>query len=436
MAFGSCRTSVPHDAEGNDAARCRRPARLRLPPEPAPTPARRTGRTWCVFLGDQVYADETIRGDAEFIASRRSLDEPPGEELKDYEEYAHLYWLAWTDPLNRWLLSTLPSAMIFDDHDIRDDWNTSQRLAPRDGRRRRGGTTASSAAWRRTGSTSTSATSSPERAGAEDEMWQRIAGHARPRAEDELDLTEVLDDLRRPRRRAPGDLPLELRPRPRRVPAGRRRLAGRAGARARTAARSSTTTRWPGSTSSCSGDVDHLFIGTSLPFLMAPGHPRPRGDQRGDGRGRLGPAGGPARREDAPGRSTSSTGRPSRRASPQVLDMVVEVAERQARARARHHHVPVRRRAQLLRHRDRPRRSSRRQQPRSCRRSAPRSATRCPRQVRIAQAMLGKGLARPLQFLVRPHRQGAQRAIPVAGDRGARGSTTTWRPSRSAVAAW
>ena len=25
----------------------------------------------------------------------------------------------------RWLLSTVPSSMIFDDHDVRDDWNTS-----------------------------------------------------------------------------------------------------------------------------------------------------------------------------------------------------------------------------------------------------------------------------------------------------------------------
>ena len=62
----------------------------------------------------------------EFIASRRSLDEPPWEELKDYSEYCHLYWLAWTDPANRWILSTVPTAMIFDDHDIRDDWNTSE----------------------------------------------------------------------------------------------------------------------------------------------------------------------------------------------------------------------------------------------------------------------------------------------------------------------
>src|SRR6478736_5185511 len=32
---------------------------------------------------------------------------------------------AWGDEANRWLLSTVPSCMIFDDHDIRDDWNTS-----------------------------------------------------------------------------------------------------------------------------------------------------------------------------------------------------------------------------------------------------------------------------------------------------------------------
>ena len=90
-----------------------------------------------LFLGDQVYADETTDEMREFIESRRNIEEPPGTELKDYEEYAHLYKLAWSDPANRWLLSTLPSAMIFDDHDIRDDWNTSAdveaaRWRPRD----------------------------------------------------------------------------------------------------------------------------------------------------------------------------------------------------------------------------------------------------------------------------------------------------------------
>ncbi len=78
-----------------------------------------------LFLGDQVYADDTSDEMKAFIEQRRDPSEAPWYELQDYEEYAHLYRLAWDDPANRWLLSTLPSAMIFDDHDIRDDWNTS-----------------------------------------------------------------------------------------------------------------------------------------------------------------------------------------------------------------------------------------------------------------------------------------------------------------------
>src|SRR5207249_10174364 len=33
---------------------------------------------------------------------------------------------SWSDPDIRWLLSTVPSTMIFDDHDVNDDWNISQ----------------------------------------------------------------------------------------------------------------------------------------------------------------------------------------------------------------------------------------------------------------------------------------------------------------------
>jgi len=124
MAFGSCRVSVSHDEAGNDEfgvdalrAFALRMAGVTGDPEPWPD--------LVVFLGDQVYADDTSPAMKEFIAARRDPSEPPWTELKDYEEYAHLYRLAWSDPANRWLLSTLPSAMIFDDHDIRDDWNTS-----------------------------------------------------------------------------------------------------------------------------------------------------------------------------------------------------------------------------------------------------------------------------------------------------------------------
>jgi hypothetical protein len=61
----------------------------------------------------------------EFLRGRRDTSQPPGETIADFEEYTQLYREAWTDPPIRWLLSTVPSAMIFDDHDVIDDWNTS-----------------------------------------------------------------------------------------------------------------------------------------------------------------------------------------------------------------------------------------------------------------------------------------------------------------------
>ncbi|MEA2207314.1 MAG: hypothetical protein QOE77_4090, partial [Blastocatellia bacterium] len=48
------------------------------------------------------------------------------EEVADFEEFTHLYLDSWTDPTMRWLLSTVSNSMIFDDHDLHDDWNTSE----------------------------------------------------------------------------------------------------------------------------------------------------------------------------------------------------------------------------------------------------------------------------------------------------------------------
>jgi len=78
-----------------------------------------------MLLGDQVYADEVSPVTEAFIRSRRDPDQPPGLEVADFEEYTRLYREAWSDPDIRWLLSTVPVTMIFDDHDIRDDWNSS-----------------------------------------------------------------------------------------------------------------------------------------------------------------------------------------------------------------------------------------------------------------------------------------------------------------------
>jgi len=130
IAFGSCRVAAPHE-----------------PPWTLPPSAdRKHGKgadalyafalrmrdadpgTWpdlLLLLGDQIYADDTSETVQEFIRSRRDVRRPPGLEVADFEEYTRLYWEAWGDPVLRWLLSTVPTAMIFDDHDISDDWNTS-----------------------------------------------------------------------------------------------------------------------------------------------------------------------------------------------------------------------------------------------------------------------------------------------------------------------
>ncbi len=185
LAYGSCRTSVPHDAEGNrvhgvDALRA---LALRMAREP-----RKPWPDLVLFLGDQVYADETDARMREFIASRRDVEEPPGTELKDFEEYAHLYLLAWTDEANRWLLSTLPSAMIFDDHDVRDDWNTSftwrRQMEARSwwhGRIVAG--LGSYWVYQHLGNLSPAQR-------AKDELWQQVLAHD---GADELDLTAAVD---------------------------------------------------------------------------------------------------------------------------------------------------------------------------------------------------------------------------------------------------
>jgi hypothetical protein len=78
-----------------------------------------------LLVGDQVYADETSPGMQDFIRARRDVTRSPKTEVADFEEYARLYQESWSAPTARWLLSTLPTSMIFDDHDVRDDWNTS-----------------------------------------------------------------------------------------------------------------------------------------------------------------------------------------------------------------------------------------------------------------------------------------------------------------------
>jgi hypothetical protein len=123
LAFGSCRRSDPLDDEhlaafGADALVALAHAMAATPHDEWPD---------ALFLiGDQVYADEPSD---EIIARLRLVhtdaDSDINEEIHDYEEYTWLYHEAWTVPAIRWLLSTVPTGMLLDDHDLRDDWNTS-----------------------------------------------------------------------------------------------------------------------------------------------------------------------------------------------------------------------------------------------------------------------------------------------------------------------
>jgi hypothetical protein len=122
LAFGSCRYATPTSVDVRDA----------LPPDALDSYARRLLELpedqWpdaLVLLGDQVYADEVTPATKEWMASRRDLSQPPGAQAADFEEYSRLYAESWGDPEVRWLLSTIPSSMVFDDHEMIDDWNTS-----------------------------------------------------------------------------------------------------------------------------------------------------------------------------------------------------------------------------------------------------------------------------------------------------------------------
>jgi hypothetical protein len=130
VAFGSCRVALPH----------RPPYTLPKDEHPAGrefdalyTLAHelrvRPRQDWpdlLLLLGDQVYVDEGSPAVRERIRATRDVEAPPGEEVAAFEEYTWLYHESWGDPTIRWLLSTTPTAMVLDDHDMADDWNISR----------------------------------------------------------------------------------------------------------------------------------------------------------------------------------------------------------------------------------------------------------------------------------------------------------------------
>jgi hypothetical protein len=125
LAFGSCRYASPRTVEDSEG----------IPPDALDLYASQVAALpedrWpdaLVLLGDQVYADELTKQTRSWLHRRRDGRQEtrsPDDQVADFEEYCRLYYESWQDPQVRWLLSTIPSSMIFDDHEMIDDWNTS-----------------------------------------------------------------------------------------------------------------------------------------------------------------------------------------------------------------------------------------------------------------------------------------------------------------------
>jgi hypothetical protein len=133
VAFGSCRRAAPFD-----------PASLRAVGADAlvALAQRMMGGghdDWphlLLLVGDQVYADDPSPALKKRLRELHDHDQrepdvqaPDGDDVREeivgFEEYTWLYHESWRTPAVRWLLSTVPTCMILDDHDLRDDWNSS-----------------------------------------------------------------------------------------------------------------------------------------------------------------------------------------------------------------------------------------------------------------------------------------------------------------------
>jgi len=132
LAFGSCRRGEGYTAEDREALGA--DALVAMAQRMHSIGAERWPNA-LLLVGDQVYADDPSAAVTERLHARRAAGlGPPGvdtgpesvvDEICDFEEYTWLYHESWGSEHVRWLLSTVPTCMILDDHDLRDDWNSS-----------------------------------------------------------------------------------------------------------------------------------------------------------------------------------------------------------------------------------------------------------------------------------------------------------------------
>ncbi|MEA2408786.1 MAG: hypothetical protein QOE69_2905 [Thermoleophilaceae bacterium] len=130
LMFGSCRVAAPHEPpytlKKDEDERGREIDALHTLARSMRDESREDWPDVLMMLGDQVYADEVSPATRAYIETKRDTSDPPGERVLDFEDYTRLYLESWGEPDIRWLLSTVSTVMIFDDHDVHDDWNISE----------------------------------------------------------------------------------------------------------------------------------------------------------------------------------------------------------------------------------------------------------------------------------------------------------------------
>jgi hypothetical protein len=132
VMFGSCRTAAPHEppytlefaldpkGRGVDALRTHALRMIEGSIDQWPDIA--------VMLGDQIYADDSSPVTRERIKAKRGdhpIEGMSPDLVHGFDEYCWLYHESWSPEVERWFFSVVPTTMIFDDHDMIDDWNIS-----------------------------------------------------------------------------------------------------------------------------------------------------------------------------------------------------------------------------------------------------------------------------------------------------------------------
>jgi hypothetical protein len=130
ICFGSCRIALPHTEPYTLTKDRHEEGRefdaLRVVATEMSRDDRDKWPELLFLLGDQIYVDDGSPLTRERIRERRGTDAPPGAEVTDFEEYTWLYHESWREPMVRWLFSTVSTSMVWDDHDMSDDWNISR----------------------------------------------------------------------------------------------------------------------------------------------------------------------------------------------------------------------------------------------------------------------------------------------------------------------